>query len=197
MMLPPRIEHVTTYLAARGWAVSGHWRSANIWSRGEFDVLVPPDDTVTDAALRLRELVRCVADAEDRSPEAIWRDMTTPAFDVVSYRTREAVETLTLPMGADIMEAVRDLIAISARESLGDNRISLQGRPPEAVRQLLGRSLLSLSGDTFGLDVRLPFDDDPQPLGRRTALRVLHSSTAILYAARSSETDAFERVIRE
>ncbi|WP_433197342.1 hypothetical protein ACQP1G_00750 [Nocardia sp. CA-107356] len=197
MTMPPRIEHVTAYLAARGWAVTGQWRNANVWSRSEFDVLVPPADTMADAAERLRELVRCAADAEDRSPEAIWRDMATPAADLVSYRTQTAFETLTLPMGADVLDAVRDLIAISARESLGDNRTSLQGRPPEAVRLLLERTLLSLSEDTFGLDVRLPFDNDPEPLGRRTALRVLQISTAVLYAARSSVTGAFEQVIRD
>lgn len=197
MTLPPRVEHVTAYLAARGWTVSGRWRDANVWSRSEFDVLVPPADAAADAAPRLRELVQCVADAEGRSPEAIRRDMTTPAADVVSYRTSEAVEDFTLPIGTDILEAVRDLIAISARQSLGDNRTRLEGRSPDTVRLLLERSLLSLSSDTVGLDVRLPFDNDPESLGRRTALRMMHSSTAIAYAARSPETGAFEQVLRE
>ncbi|WP_069166936.1 hypothetical protein [Nocardia altamirensis] len=197
MTLPPRVDQVTAYLAARGWRVSGRWRNASVWSQSEFEVLVPPADTIADAAPRLRELVQCVADAEGRSPQAIWLDMTTPDFDIVSYRTQDHSSTFTLPMGAGLLVAVQDLIAISARESLGDNRTTLQGRPPEAVRLLLERSLLSLSQETVGLDIRLPFDNDPAPLGRRTALRVMHSSMAVLQAARSTDEDAFQHVLQQ
>ncbi|MQY20163.1 hypothetical protein [Nocardia macrotermitis] len=196
MTTPPRIDHVTAYLAARGWTVSGRWRGADIWSRSEFDVLVPATDAVGDVVSRLRELVSCVADAEGLAPELIWREMTTPAVDVVSYRTHDAIEALTLPAGAAAIGAVSELIATTAGEALGDNRTGVRRRS-DAVRLLLDRSLLSLTEDTFGLEVRLPYDDDPEPLGRRTALRMLHSSRTVLYAVNSSEVDAFEHVARE
>ncbi|MFJ1458098.1 hypothetical protein [Nocardia sp. N2S4-5] len=196
MTLLPRIIDVAAYLTAKGWAVSGHWRNANVWSRGDFDVLVPPADSVADAARRLHELVRCVADAEGRPAEAIWRDMISPAVDVLSYRTQETFDNLTLKAGAETLEAIRDLIVNSAREALGDNRSSLQGRHPEAVRRLLERSLMSWSEDTFGLDVRIPFDDNSKPLGRTTALRILHSSTTVLHAVQSLDAKGFERVLQ-
>ncbi len=197
MTAPLRIDRVIAYLAARGWTVSGHWRGADIWTRSEFDVLVPSTDSVGDVVPRLRELVSCVADSEGVPAELIWREIATPAVDVVSYRTHDALEALTLPTGVAALGAVSDLIAVSAGESLGDNRVGFRRGYPDEVRLLLDRSLLSLTEDTIGLEVWLPYDDDPESLGRRTALRILHSCRTVLYAIDSDEVGAFERFSRE
>ncbi|MQY31697.1 hypothetical protein [Nocardia aurantia] len=195
MTQPPRIEDVTGYLRTHGWIVSGRWRGAEVWSRDEYDVLLPPSDTVADARSRLRELIRCVASAEERSAADVRHDMLTPAVDIVSYRT-DGDTALTLTAGAGALSGVRDLFAACARESLDENSSGQPGRPPEAVRSLLERSLLAVSTETFGIDVRVPIDGgEPEPLGRRTTLRLLRSSARLLSAV-ESETDAVERVSR-
>ncbi|MEV4319766.1 hypothetical protein [Actinocrispum sp. NPDC049592] len=165
----PRVEDVLDYLRAHGWAMTGRWRSASVWSLREFDVLVPPSDTMADTAGRLRELVRCVADAEGRTPRAVGRDIALPAVDVVSYRAHDFAETVTLPTGIRSLRAARDLVAVCAREEAA----------VDSAAALLDRTLLSLSEEVFGVDISLPYED----LGRRTALRVLHSSTAALDGA--------------
>ncbi|WP_019931082.1 hypothetical protein [Nocardia sp. BMG111209] len=193
MTQPPRIEDVTTYLRTHGWIVSGRWRGAEVWSRDDYDVLLPPSDTVIDAQLRLRELIRCVAAAEDRAAADVRSDIITPATDLVSYRAGGNT-ALTLTTGAGAVSGVRDLLSICARESLDENRSGLPGRPPDVVRSLLERSLLTVSTETFGIDVRVPIDGaDPEPLGRRTTLRLLDSSARLLSAVQS-ETDAVERI---
>jgi hypothetical protein len=111
-----------------------------------------------------------------------------PAVDIVSYRARDTAESVTLPAGIRSLRAARDLVAACAREV----------EPSDTVGALLERSFLSLSEEVFGVDIALPYEEDsPEPLGRKTALRVLRSSTAVLEAAGSADADAFEQVFRE
>ncbi|MBB4681783.1 hypothetical protein [Crossiella cryophila] len=142
-----------------------------MWTLREFDVLVPPGDDLLDVPLRLHELLLCVAEAEGRSPQAVTRDIARPAVDVVSYRMPEAATGIALSAGVQAVGAVRDLVATCAREVLG---------APTAAA-LLERTVLELPEEPFGVDVVLPAAEDTSP-GRRTALRVLHSSTAVLHA---------------
>ena len=174
------------YLRARGWAVSGRWRGATVWSWQEFDVLVPPNDDLSDTPVRLRELMRCVADAEGRPPRVVGRDMAMPSVDVVSYRAPDSGGQVALPAGLRAVRAARNLIAAGAREVLS----------PEATDALLEHSLLSLSEEVFGVDIALPLtSDDPEPLGRATALRVLHTSTTVLQALNSADGLEINRVV--
>jgi hypothetical protein len=192
---PPQIEDVLDYLRAHGWAMTGRWRNAAVWSLREFDVLVPPTDTMADAPERLRELMRCVADAEGRSPRVVGREIALPAVDVVSYRARNSEEVVTLPSGMRSLRAARDLVMACAREVAVETS---SGSASETVGALLDHSLLSLSEEVFGLDIALPYDEASRdPLGRKTALRILHSSAVVLHAAHSSDMDAFEQVFRE
>jgi hypothetical protein len=184
MTQPPRIEDVVDYLGAHGWTVTTRWRNATVWSWGEFDVLVPPNDDLADTPARLRELVRCVADAEGRPPRTVGRDMAMPSVDVVSYRAPDSDGRVALPAGLRAVRAARNLVAASARE-LGAG---------EAVEALLEHSLLSLSEEVFGVDIALPVArGEQEPLGRATALRVLRTSTLVVAALRSA--DSLEQVL--
>jgi hypothetical protein len=59
---------------------------------------------------------------------------------------------------------------------------------------LLGRSLLSLSEEVFGVDIALPIE--PEPLGRTTALHVLHTSTTVLAALNSADAHEIDWVVQ-
>jgi len=188
MTQPPRIEDVVDYLRARGWTATGQWRGATVWSRREFDVLVPPNDNLLDSPVRLRELLQCVADAEGRPARAVSRDMAMPSVDVVSYRAPDSGGQVALPAGVKAVQAARNLVMASAQEVLS----------PEATDALLGRSLLSLSEEVFGVDIALPIEaDEPEPLGRTTALRVLHTSTTVLAALNSADAQEINRVVQD
>lgn len=184
-----KVEDVLDYLRAHGWTMTGRWRNASVWSLGEFDVLVPPTDAMADTPGRLRELVDCVADSEGRTPRLVGRDITLPAVDIVSYRTRDTDESITLPTGVRSLCAVRDLVVTCAQEvAVGTS---------ETVEALLERSFLSLSEEVFGVDIALPYEQDrSEPLGRRTVLHLLRSSTAVLEAVGAFGTDTSEQVFR-
>ncbi|MFC8527752.1 hypothetical protein [Nocardia sp. NPDC057227] len=166
-MQPPPIGDITGYLRATGWTGTGQWRGAEVWSRDEFDVLIPPAGELPDSAARLRELTRCVADAERRTPAAVWRDLGRVRFDVIGYRGAEPTESL--PAGLRAVQAVRDLLAHSAREALGDDG---------SAGDLLDRARIAVGDELFGVDLVLPADS-----GRRTVLRLLRTCTAVRRAA--------------
>lgn len=164
-METPPIGDISGYLRATGWTGTGHWRGAEVWSRDEFDVLVPPAE-LPDTATRIGELTRCVADAERRSTAAVRRDLARVRFDVVGYRGAGSTESV--PAGLRALQAVRDLLAHSAREALGD-----------AADGLLERARIALGDEVFGADLVLPAEEG----GRRTALRLLRTCTAVRRAA--------------
>lgn len=164
-MRTPSVGEVADYLRAHDWTVTGRWRDADVWSRGDFDVLVPPADDLADTPIRLRELARCVADAEDRTLRAVWRDLGLVRFDIVRYRAGVAAETVPVPAGLRAVRAMRDLLVLGVRDT---------AEPPDAAEYLMSRSRLALGIESFGLDVVLPAADaDPSGLGRRAALRML------------------------
>ncbi|MEG8183146.1 hypothetical protein GZH49_32295 [Nocardia terpenica] len=150
-----------------------------------------------DAGIRLRELARCVADAEDRSLEAVWRDLSTPAVDTVSYRALHDTASITVAGGTHTVLAVRDLIVVCAQKALGEPAPTRRGTISGPIRTLLERSLLSLSDEPLVLEVALPMENgDPQSLARRTAMRMLRNATLVRRAAESSEVEVLEDLLR-
>ncbi|MFI1913085.1 hypothetical protein [Nocardia sp. NPDC020380] len=193
----PAITDITGYLRVHGWVDSGRWRTATIWTRQDFDVLVPPSTSVADAGIRLRELVRCVADAEQRSPDAVWRDMSAPTADTVSYRAVRDGDPITVALGAHTVLAVRDLVVACAHEVLGEPAPARRSPMPGPVHALLEQSLLALSNE-LALEVSVPMTDgDPDSLGRRTTLRMQHIAAALRRIADSAESSAIEDIARQ
>ncbi|MGW5051382.1 hypothetical protein [Actinokineospora sp. NPDC004072] len=184
----PRVDQVVDYLTARGWEVSGHWRGADIWTRHEFDVLVPRADDTADRGSRLRDLLGCVADAEERSPRAVARDMLFPNSDVVSYRVG-LPELSAVPLGAGLraVRAVRDLITSCARATARD----LPGAGPRTPDQLVDRTSVSSADDGLGFDLFIPVHHESAPrFGRTTTLRMLRAATDALAADPGTAVDA-------
>jgi hypothetical protein len=189
MTRSPLFSEIAGYLRARGWAPTGSWNGGTIWSRRQFDVLVPPEEAA-DAAARRRQLLSCVADAEGRTLREVERDIVSSGTDVIAYRlVGAAAHEVPLPAGIRAVNAVRQLVTTCAHEVLGN----VPGTPDRHdITTMLGRSLLYLPYPEFGLEVQLPVDGAGESLGRLTALRVLRSSAAVLEATISSDDAAFD-----
>ncbi|GAA5060873.1 hypothetical protein [Nocardia callitridis] len=186
--MTPAVDDVIGYLRANGWEVTDRWRSAEVWSWHEFDVLVPPTDQVPDKMTRLRELARCVADAEGRSPTAVLRDMTTATADVISYRAQQH-ESVSLPTGVSTVQAAWALLNVAAREVVADDDVYAAHHKQETIRHLMADTRMALLDDTFGLEFAFPFEaGELNPLGRKVVIRVLDHSTRILRAATQTTT---------
>ncbi|WP_405491720.1 hypothetical protein [Nocardia sp. NBC_00511] len=175
----PVLTDVIGYLRSRGWTRTGSWRAASVWTWRDFDVLVPRENAGADIRMRLIELARCVAEAETRSPEAVWRDLIAPAVDTLTFHTH-ADATASLAAGAHTVLAVRELMTVCARQVRTDPAGAVAETDPAAIDNLLRRSLLEVDESSRALRVSVPVEHgDPESLARRTTARVLHSSNAI------------------
>ncbi|UGT42163.1 hypothetical protein LTV02_01660 [Nocardia yamanashiensis] len=197
MTIPPDIAVVIGYLRARGWSPTGTWRTASVWTLREFDVLVPPTSTVADFTTRLRELTRCVADAEDRSPESVWRDLTAPADTIAYRRLPDGIPGNAAAMTHSIV-AVHDLIATSAHTALGATTAAGGTPVPGQVQRLLERAALTLRDDAPALEISLPIEaGDPESLARLTATRLQLTCTTLRQALDAADAIAVENIARQ
>ncbi|WP_433593554.1 hypothetical protein [Nocardia sp. CA-145437] len=153
---------------------------------------------MADAGSRLRELTLCVADAEERSPEAVWQDLTSPAIDVLSYRTVHNAGSIAFSAASRTVLALSELITVCAAEVLGEARPSILGvTTRDQVRELLNDSWLSMTGEPLTLRVGFPIGEgDPNHLSRRTAVRISALSTAVLRAADGPEPHSLDYLAR-
>lgn len=175
----PRRDQVADYLAAKGWEITGHWRGADVWTRSEFDVLLPPDEDAADAGPRMRDLLICVADAEERTSFSVAREMAMPESDVVSYRVALPEFTMvTLGTGLRTVKTVRHLISTCARAAAED----LPGTDIRAPGRLVESTSLSTADEGFGFDLFVPVLQESVPFGRVTTTRLLHAANAALAA---------------
>lgn len=192
----PAVADVVDYLRDHGWTVTGRWRAADVWSRAEYDVLVPPSDSLADTAIRLRELIRCVAEAEGLPERAIWRDITEPDLDIVTYRRADDTDpTVPLSDGARAVTALRDLVTHSAYAEVTDAPWRTPDAIPTRVRWLLRDTRLTPCTGPFGFEVAIPADHELS-LGRRTVARLWHTATAVRTAARSEDGFAVADLFR-
>lgn len=177
MVAIPQLVDVIGYLRAQGWTPRMSWRNGQVWSHGDFDVLVP-DDAVADFAARMRALVRCVADAEQRAPEVVARDIVSGGVDIVGYRAGDG--EVTLESGATALAALRSLLVTCAYQVAG-SEIRMSSLRERAVAELLDDTALLPRRDAFGFDVFLA--GPGSRLGRGSAVRLLDLAATVRGAA--------------
>ncbi|MFK4085029.1 hypothetical protein ACI2LF_13030 [Kribbella sp. NPDC020789] len=126
------IDALTTYLDEAGWSPTGlTWQGGAIWARGEYEVLLPPRAGMDDASSRVRELLLALADAEQRSPAEIARDVANPLLDRASFQAgaEPGIDGfVTLPAGMEALEGIRDMVYAVAAPSTTFLRTSVEDR---------------------------------------------------------------------
>lgn len=183
----PRFDDVVGYLQAQGWTPQLQWRNGRVWSHGEFDVLVPGVQSA-DFATRMRALVRCVADFEQRAPEVVVRDIVSGGVDIVGYRAGDAESEVSLEVGTAALAALRSLIVASALQVAG-SEIRISSMRESAVAEMLESTTLLPRRDAFGYDVFLA--GPGSRLGRSSAVRLLDVAATMREAARREGTSGF------
>ncbi|KAF0849002.1 hypothetical protein [Nocardia caishijiensis] len=179
MATMPRHEEVTGYLQAQGWIPQAPWGGGTVWSHGEFEVLVPGGDVV-DYRIRMRELVLCLADFEQRSLDIVVRDIVSGGVDVIGYRAGHDGDEISLETGAAALAALRSLLA-SCVDQAAEREIAAWSMRRYAVAQLLAATTLLPHRDSFGFDVFL--GGPGSRLGRSSAVRLLDAAATVREAA--------------
>ncbi|MFD3706936.1 hypothetical protein ACFWUP_27680 [Nocardia sp. NPDC058658] len=187
MVEQPRFDEVVGYLQAQGWAPQVPWRNGRVWSHGEFDVLVPGVQAA-DFAARMRALVRCVADFEQREPEVVVRDIVSGGVDVVGYRAGDGDSEVSLEAGTAALAALHTLIVACARQ-VADREIRKSSMRELAVAEMLDSTTLLPHREVFGYDVFL--SGPGSRLGRSSAVRLLDVAATMQEAARGEGPAGF------
>lgn len=147
-------ELLRRYLTAQGWYLGQEQPRAEVWAtelpEGRMEVLLPKDPRLADFVRQIRYLLESVADAEDREPAAILRDVHSTQTDVHSVRLLPQglpSGTVWLAEGSRAVTALRDLFVSAVfRASASRRRQPTQpvepGRKPNHVYDFLSSRVL-------------------------------------------------------
>jgi hypothetical protein len=200
----PTVQDIQDYLRDNGWEYSLTWRNAQVWSHVDgYEVLVPPLDDLADTDLRVRELLKVLADAEQRPVDDIIVDINAPLDDIQSFRTfPEGMPPGFTPLevGIRALQGVQSMIAIAARTVVEGPLPEFAGGTPPTAAELLRRVRLGPSRPgSYVFTVRVPVDAPPrpldtapraqpeEPLGRQVA-RQFHEAVTAASAASAQAT---------
>lgn len=191
--------HVAGYLRSRGWRDQGKYGSyGQLYSRNvddrAFNVVLPRLATISDFAIRMKELINVVAQAERRKAASVLFDLTLAPFDVIRVRSMDAdaYGSIRFAKGLDLHEeAKRAVIAAANAVASEQPRKAWKGRRPDSVGQYLERVRLGQTENaSFSLTVLSPYSFDPEgqekatlfedeAFGRRVTLKFGSALTAI------------------
>jgi hypothetical protein len=187
-----------SYLVDTGWLLAEEtWRGGSIWSRdGEYELLLPPNDEVGDVDRRKREVLKTLAEAENRSFGDVLLEVGSPFVDVQLYRTHPS----SLPPGfTELKDGLRKLQGVSQLIRGAAQATALrpprepEGWPAAGSGQQLGSEILERAqiglngGDESAICVRVPVGHEDSERRVRAVLTRLHD---IVRAAHSTTESA-------
>ncbi|MEQ3552981.1 hypothetical protein WIS52_21150 [Pseudonocardia nematodicida] len=188
------VTDLVGYLGRTGWQDTGRtWRGGGIWSLAGTEVLVPVDSDVRDYPERVADLVRVVADVEERPADDVLRSLRRPADDQV---TLEPGAELTLDSGVQTLDGVRRLVRESARTVSEGPHVRFRGRETGTVTELLASTAIGpvMSGKS-GFSLFLPSDGDGELRGREVTRQLHDMLTTASRAVRSGRPAALEDTV--
>ncbi len=135
---------VRGYLNAQGWIQSGRYgKVATIFSKTGLDneqqeILLPLKEEFADFSARMADVVGTLADIENRTEVAIYRDLVKSGFDVVRFRAPDADDsgTIQFESGVALYDQARDLVAAAANAALKPKR-AYRGSDPSRTKGYL------------------------------------------------------------
>ena len=146
--IPP--TDITDYLTAHGWRRDGTRGPGEVWSVTvssiDVTVLIPESAGFRDYPARVADVVRTLAEVEERPPHEVLGDLRDVQVDALEVRLLTG-GTVPLPDGYVAIRGVHDLLAAAATSA---------GLGTDEVRRFLGGVRLGQSGTV--LRVEIPLD---------------------------------------
>jgi hypothetical protein len=118
-----KVADIVGYLADTGWLPAPGDRPtdgrATLWHHSDdFEVLVPARDGMGDAERRIREILRCLADLEERPMADIASEIAFPQLDRQYFRAFTPEHDpgyISLLSGVQTFNAIRALLDVATR----------------------------------------------------------------------------------
>lgn len=142
---PLTVADITGYLADTGWrpAPSDRFNGgrATVWRHpDDFEVLVPARDGMGDAERRIREILRCLSDLEERPVADIASEIALPQLDRQYFRVFPPGHDpgyTSLLGGVQTFNAIRSLLDVAARTVAQGPHFAFAGKAPSGLREVL------------------------------------------------------------
>jgi hypothetical protein len=205
-----KVADIAGYLADTGWQTAPgdqpHGGRATLWHHpDDFEVLVPARDGMGDADRRVREILRCLADLEDRPATDIASEIALPQLDRQYFRTFAPGHDpgyTSLISGVQTFNAVRSLLDVAARTVVQGPHSAFVGKAPTVLRQMLRVAELGPTRiGSYVVEMRLavgPFASDGpgEPVnGRDVVAQMLESVAAAQAAVMAGTPTAFDAAV--
>jgi hypothetical protein len=137
---------VAAYLRATGWAQRTLREGlSSVWTRAlgeeQYEVLLPLDQALADFPLRMGDLLRVLAEVEQRSPAQVYADLLTTAADVVRIAIQDPeLQDGTMPIEAHavLAQKARDLV-LAAACAVTERRAVWHTRKPAQAMEYVRR----------------------------------------------------------
>ena len=208
---------VAAYLRSRGWQPSDFDPAGRAirWlleAEDEFEILLPLDRDFRDYTLRMRETLKVLSIAEERSELEVLHDLTIAAVDVVRVRAQSrGAENGSLPIedGVALVEQARNMMLAAACSAVEPRPQYPTRKPTRAVEYLRNIRLGQTEQGSYVVtlispvppqlaseDVGRLFPDVEEPFERKvvrtlaSGLRATRGAAASA-AARADGIDAF------
>jgi len=195
-------EDVVRYLSTTGWRQAGELNGrATIW---EFvgrrsEVVVPVSDRFRDFPQRMYEVVRTLAEVEERPEPEMLHRLAQPYTDRQYFRLFPDAPPGLIPAAdaAEAFQGVRELlIAAAYAEHYPDVGFTLPNSKPKVVREFPEKALLSTTPGSFVISAQVPLPSSDETLfpsmdvfERRVLLRLQRA----LLSARAAAEEASGR----
>ena len=133
---------VRAYLGAKGWSViRPHGRYASMFGHPvhpNAELLLPLSETIGDYAERLGDLVRLLAEVEDRSELNVFTDLVKSGYDVLRFHAPDAdlAGTIELDAGVALYTHAREVVSAAAQAAIKPKRV-FRGQSPAEAREYL------------------------------------------------------------
>ncbi len=202
-----KVDDIASYLADTGWERDPRtWRGASFWQHsGEYELLVPAQDGLGDAERRVREILRCLSEVEERPVDDIAVDISQPRLDTQFFRTFPTGHDpgyTSLPVGLQLLQGVRNILTTTARTVLQGPHFAFGGKQPSGVGDILRAAELgpSRTGSyvievRLGTEVRARGAGGETVTGRTVLLQMLEAVTAVRAALWSDHPAAFDSAV--
>ncbi|MFA1541659.1 hypothetical protein [Actinomadura monticuli] len=195
-------DDVVRYLSSTGWRRSGELNGrATVWEFGrrDLEIVVPVSDRFRDFPQRMYEVVRTLAEVEERPEPEMLHRLAAPATDRQYFRLFPNAPSGLIPAAdaAEAFQGVRELlIAAAYAEYYPDAGFILPNSKPRVVREFPEKALLGTAPGSFVVSAEVPLGPNDDTLfstvdafERRVLLRLRRA----LFSARAAAEEASER----
>ena len=157
-----------SYLKIHGWEkVESYGDKADIFAldRAGAQVLVPASAVFSDYSLRLWQVVNTLSETEDRSAQAVLRDLSMGDYDLVRVGSVDGAASgiMTVDGGLGQIRESRNLLLAAACSAVSPRPVFRAGRNAEAVDYLRDVQLGPVGREGFQVDLLSPVPPDLRP----------------------------------